>query len=110
MELPLYLGADVRLGVCHVGVVDVEHVVTDHLLAHPAGPLCHLQQELIQVRADGRAPEAPLPQQLILDARPLLCHVLQGVLLPLRVSWRGEDGSWGHCEDFILKCFRQRWI
>lgn len=68
--------------------MDIEHVIADHLLPHPAGPLCHLQHELVQVGTDGRAPEAPLTQQLVLDGRPLLGHVLEGVLLPL-----GDGGT-----------------
>lgn len=63
--------------------MDIEHVIADHLLPHPAGPLRHLQHELVQVRTDGRAPEAPFTQQLILDGRPLLGHILEGILLPL---------------------------
>lgn len=63
--------------------MDIEHVIADHLLPHPTRPLRHLQHKLVQVGADGRAPEAPFTQQLVLDGRPLLGHVLQGVLLPL---------------------------
>lgn len=74
--------------------MDVEHVVADHLLPHPAGPLRHLQRELVQVGANGRAPEAPLTQQLVLDGRPLLRHILEGVLLALRVQ-RGIEGVGG---------------
>lgn len=63
--------------------MDVEHVVADHLLPHPAGPLRHLQHKLVQVGADGWAPESPFTQQLVFDGRPLLSHILQSVLLPL---------------------------
>lgn len=63
--------------------MDIEHVVAHHLLPHPAGPLRHLQRKLVQVGANGWAPEAPFTQQLILDGRPLLSHVLEGVLLAL---------------------------
>lgn len=66
--------------------MDVEHVVADHLLPHPAGPLRHLQGELVQVGANGRPPEAAFAQQLVLDGRPLLRHVLERVLLSLRVE------------------------
>lgn len=66
--------------------MNVEHVVADHLLPHPAGPLCHLQGELVQVGANRRPPQAAFPQQLVLDRRPLLRHVLEGVLLSLRVE------------------------
>lgn len=67
-----------------VRVVDVEHVVADHLLPHAARPLRHLQHKLVQVGADGGPPQAALPQELVLDGRPLFCHILQGVLLPLQ--------------------------
>ena len=65
------------------GVVNVEHVVADHLLPHAAGPLRHLQDKLVEVGADGRAPETTLSKQLVLDASPLLRHVLQTGLLSL---------------------------
>lgn len=86
-----YLSRVGGLGLRDVRVVDVEHVVADHLLPHAARPFCHLQRELVQVGADGRPPEAALAQQLILDGRPLLRHVLQGVLLSLpetRDGWK----------------------
>lgn len=67
--------------------MDVEHVVADHLLPHSAGPLRHLQHKLVQMGADGRAPEAPFTQQLVLDGRPLLGDVLERVLLPLGDIW-----------------------
>lgn len=73
--------------------MDVEHVVADHLLPHPAGPLSHLQGELVQVGANGRAPEAAFAQQLVLDGRPLLCHVFEGVLLSLRVQSEVRVGN-----------------
>lgn len=63
--------------------MNIEHVVADHLLPHPTWSLRHLQHKLVQVGADGRAPEAPFTQQLVFDGRPLLCHILEGVLLPL---------------------------
>lgn len=37
----------VRLHLWDVWVVDIEHVIADHLLPHPAGPLCHLQHKLV---------------------------------------------------------------
>lgn len=70
--------------------MDVEHVVADHLLPHPAGPFCHLQGKLVQVGANGRPPEAAFAQQLVLDGRPLLRHVLEGVLLSLGVESEGR--------------------
>lgn len=70
--------------------MDIEHVIADHLLPHSAGPLRHLQHKLVQVGTDGRAPEAPFAQQLVLDGRPLLGHILEGVLLPLRDVWTSE--------------------
>lgn len=73
--------------------MDVEHVVADHLLSHPAGPLCHLQSELVQVGANGRAPEAAFTQQLVLNGRPLLRHVLERVLLSLRVGSEDRVGN-----------------
>lgn len=63
--------------------MDVEHVIADHLLPHPAGPLRHLQHKLVEVGADGGPPEATFTQELVLDGCPLLGHVLEGVLLPL---------------------------
>lgn len=72
--------------------MDVEHVVADHLLPHPAGPLRHLQRELVQVGANWRAPEAAFAQQLVLNGRPLLRHVLEGVLLSLREEQSQEYG------------------
>lgn len=69
--------------------MDVKHVIADHLLPHSAGPLRHFQHKLVQVGADWRAPEASFTQQLVFDGCPLLRHVLEGVLLPLR---DGEDG------------------
>lgn len=63
--------------------MDIEHVIADHLLPHPTGALSHLQHKLVQVGADGGAPESSFSQQLVLDGRPLLSHVLQGILLPL---------------------------
>jgi len=69
--------------------VDVKHIIADHLLPHPAGSLRHLQHKLVQVGADGRAPEASLTQQFVFDGRPIFSHILEGVLLPLR---EGRDG------------------
>lgn len=63
--------------------MDIKHVIADHLLPHPAGALRHLQHKLVQVGADGWAPKAPFTQQLVFYGRPLLSHVLEGVLLPL---------------------------
>lgn len=73
-----------------VRVVDIEHVIADHLLPHPAGALRHLQHKLVQVGTDGRAPEASFAQQLVFNGRPLLSHILEGVLLPLRDEGMGE--------------------
>lgn len=70
--------------------MDVEHVIADHLLPHSAGPLRHLQHELVQVGTDGWAPEASFTQQLVLDRCPLLRHVLECVLLTLREVWTNE--------------------
>lgn len=68
----------------HVRVVDVEHVVADHLFPHAAWSLSHFQNKLVQVRTNGGTPESTLTQQLVLQTRPLLTHVLQRVLLALQ--------------------------
>lgn len=70
--------------------MDVEHVIANHLLPHSAGPLCHLQHELVEVGTYGRTPEAPFTQKLILNGCPLLGHILEGVLLPLKDVWADE--------------------
>lgn len=83
-----YLGrVGVWLYLRDVRIVDVEHVIANHLLSHPAGTLCHLQHELVQVGTDGRTPETPFTQKLILNGRPLLGYILEGVLLPLKEVW-----------------------
>lgn len=86
-EYLCWVGVGLRLW--DVRVVDVKHVIADHLLPHSAGPLRHFQHKLVQVGADWRAPEASFTQQLVFDGCPLLRHVLEGILLPLR---DGEDG------------------
>lgn len=42
-----YLRAVIGLKVRHVGVVDVKHVIANHLLPHSTGSLRHVQLELI---------------------------------------------------------------
>lgn len=71
------------LSLGHVGILSIKHVVPHHLFPHSAGPLSHLQHPFVQVGADGGSPEPSFPQQLVLDLRPLLRHVLQRVLLAL---------------------------
>lgn len=86
-----YLGrVSVWLHFRDVRIVDVEHVIANHLLSHSTGTLCHLQHELVQVGTYGRTPEAPFAQKLVLNGRPLLGHILQGVLLPLKDVWTDE--------------------
>lgn len=77
----------------HVRVMVIKHIVSHHLFPHPAGPFCHLQHPLVQVGADGRAPQPPLPQQLALDLAPLFRHVLQGILLTLTGKSPGRFSS-----------------
>lgn len=50
------------LSLRHVGVLSIKHVIPHHLFPHSAGTLGHLQHPLVQVGADGGAPQPSLSQ------------------------------------------------
>lgn len=77
------LSACVGLRIRHVRIMNVKHVVPNHLLPHSTGTLSHVQLKLVQVGANGRPPEASLPEQLIFNPRPLIHYIFQCILLPL---------------------------